>query len=118
MTRLGSLPKYHKSAVKVLTGSITLGTASITSYTASSTSEAVITRTGVGTYAITLNDTYNSALEFPGIMIQSTAAADLKAQIVSFTNGILTFRVVAVAAPTDPVSGSVIYYNIVLREAI
>lgn len=78
-----------------------------------------ITVDGAGDYNIILEDKY-AALLFAKVSIQKASAADLVAQIKSetvATTKIIEFKTLAVATPTAPANGDVIYIELALRNS-
>ena len=118
MALQGYPTRTHKAGSKILTGTITLGSAAVAStnlITSGIASAAV--RTSAGLYTITLADTY-SALEFASVSPIVTVAADITAQVVSYTvaTKVLVVRTLAAAVETDAATGSLIQLLVVVKE--
>jgi hypothetical protein len=102
--------------MKILAGTITLGSASVSTYDTLG-GEITVARTGAGVYTITHASTYK-ALVSAHVSVMAASAADLVPQLVSYSSKVLTIRTVAVATETDGASGVKIHFTLVLSEAV
>ena len=115
MARRGYPVQGHEGRLKVITGSVTLGSSSVASSTFATESIGTLARTSAGLYTLTLSDTYSKICS-AHVAVMAASAADLHAQLVSFSSNVLTFRTVAVATETDGASGVVLYVTLVMEE--
>lgn len=105
------------SAVPLATGTSTV----FTNTTSSGTIQVPMTlsQTGTGIFLITLADNYNVMIG-GAIMIQKASATDLKPQIISSdvtTAQTVSFRLIAVATPTNLASGDKLFIELSLRNS-
>lgn len=118
MALQGYPTRTHKSGSKIITGTLTLGAAALasTDLITSGVASSVV-RTSAGLYTITLADSY-SALEYAAVSPLITVAADITAQVVSYTvaTKVLVVRTLAAAVETDAATGSVLQLLIVVKE--
>lgn len=118
MARQGYPSRNHMGGVKVLTGTITLGSASISSNTLTTRGIAnTVVRNGAGDYTITLKDGVK-AIESVQVTVLAASAADLVPQLtaISASNKTIQFKTLAAAVATDGASGVVLYVRIEVRE--
>lgn len=117
MARQGYPLEAHMGAVKILTGSITLGSSAIASQTLTTRGIGTAVRNSAGDYTITLADGIKD-VEDVNISIMAATAADLQPQLtaISVSSRTIQFRVLAAATPTDGASGVVIRLTIIVRE--
>lgn len=117
MARQGYPLRAHMGALKILTGTITLGSTAIASQTLTSRGIGTAVRNGAGDYTITLADSIK-AVEAVHISALAATAADLVPQLtaISAANKTVQFRTVAGSTETDGASGVVLYVTIVVRE--
>lgn len=115
MARRGYPVQGHEGRLKIITGSATLGSASIASSTFATEGIGTLARTSAGLYTLTLSDKYTK-ISSAHVAVMAASAADLHAQLVSFSNNVLTFRTVAVATETDGAAGVILYMTLVMEE--
>lgn len=118
MALQGYPARVHTGGVKILAGTITLGSASIasTDLITSGVASAVV-RNSAGDYTITLADPVSAYVGF-NIEVLAATAADLQPQItaLSTSNKTVQFRTLATATATDGATGVVIYVVIMVKE--
>lgn len=91
----------------------------INGVSSSSINGASAAQTGVGTYTITLADSYN-ALISAGFQVQAATAVDLVPQMVSQTVGstnLIVVKLLAGATATDPSAALTLYCDLFLRNS-
>ena len=119
MSLQGYPTRAHKAGSKILTASIVLGASGAVNSTDLVTSGIAVSavRTSAGLYTIVLSDPY-SALEFASAALAVPSAADIHAQVVSYTVATKTLivRTIAVATETDAASGVTIQLLLVMKE--
>lgn len=83
---------------------------------------ASVTRTGLGTYSMTLQDTYNFLLGADGIFLKAgdplAPLVNLLTQTVTTTK-IITFQTNTVdgLTPADPAAGEILYLHVALSNS-
>lgn len=113
--RLQSLTKE----VKHLHAKVSIGATGAPTLSANdSVGTTSITRDSAGVYILTLDDKYNSLVDFKVMQVAATAE-DLTFQIESetvSTTKIIKFQCKAAAVETDPSSGSTLIISIALKN--
>ena len=117
MARQGYPLEAHMGAVKILTGSITLGSSAIASQTLTSRGIGTAVRNSAGDYTLTLADSIKD-VEDVQVSVMAATAADIQTQLtaISVANKTIQFRTLTGATATDPASGVVIRLTIIVRE--
>lgn len=117
MARQGYPLSSHMGALKILTGSITLGSTAIASQTLTSRGIGTAVRNSAGDYTITLEDSIKG-VEDVQVSVMAATAADIQTQLTAIDASAKTiqFRTLTDATATDPASGVVIRVTIIVRE--
>ena len=111
--------QHKERAVKYISGKIVLdNTGAVTSsYPASAKGVASVTKTGTGTYRITLQDKYNALLDIDLDIMEAAAGYQVKAKAEAVASGpTVDIWTINAGAAADVGAATTIYFSLVLKN--